>query len=134
MTTLLTNISKEYSADAVEVVRKLLIPKQLDGRVVEQYIRKAVRVGIWGKLTPTSRALLRAVALWRGVVKSRVLREIVEELLLNIELHTLRGRAMLYGVLVATGAGLHSLLNSVSSLLCLGISYLSNPPVFKLLG
>lgn len=51
---------------------------------------------------------------------------ILEEIFLLVELETLRGRALLYGTLVALRSGLQDLLDSVEGLLCLGASYLTS--------
>lgn len=119
---------------AVEYVSRLLLPERIDRYVVRAYIRKAVRVGLWRSLKAESRALLKALSIWRGVIKSKVLVEIVREVLVTIELGTLRGRSILYGVLQALRSGLWDLLSSAELLLCLGVSYLSNSPIFRFLG
>lgn len=96
--------------------------------------RKALRLGLWGFLEPEKRALILVLRRWVGRVKSPVLIKILEEIYVEIELNTFRGRALFYGVLVALRSGLLEVLESLKFLLYLGISYLSNPPLFRFLG
>lgn len=124
----------ELGKVAVKYVSRLLLPRRIDRYVVIAYIRKAVRVGLWRSLKAESRALLRALSTWRGVIRSKVLVEIVRKILVTIELETLRGRSIFYGVLQALRNGLRDLLSSAELLLCLGVSYISNSPLFRLLG
>lgn len=118
--------------EAIKYVSKLLLPKVINGRIVLSYIRKGIRVGVWRFLSPESRALLKILTRWRSI-RSRTLRNIVAKIFLQIELSTLRGKALLYGAILAIRSNLRGLLNSTTSLLYLGISYLSNPPIFKFL-
>lgn len=127
-------LSEVSSLHVREVMARLILPDVIDGSLVARYVRKAVRLGVWRSLRAESRALLRALTLWGGVIRSKVLARIVKEILLEIELHTLRGRALLYGLYIALRSGLNHLLSSLEKVLCLGISYLSNSPAFKFLG
>jgi len=115
---------------------KIVIPGRIDGAVVEKYVRKAMRFGVWGRLRPEAWALLLALRRW-GPVRSPTLRSIVEGILLEIELCTVRGRALFYGVVVSLkslGLTLREALKNVSRLLFLGISYLNNPPMYRVYG
>ncbi len=125
------DISRSLDSSVKGLLSEFLLPEVIDWRVVEQYVRRAVRLGVWRFMSPESRALMRALARWRGVVKSKTLKELVEALLLEIELCSLRGRAVLYGLIIALNEGLTQVLKSVKKIMCLGISYLSNPPLYR---
>jgi len=127
-------VSRSLDSRVKGLLRGFLLPEVIDSDVIEVYVRKALRVGVWRFMSPESRALMRALARWRGVVKSRVLKELVEALLLEIELCSLRGRAVLYGLIIALKEGLTHVVRSVKKLMCLGISYLSNPPLYRYYG
>jgi len=101
--------------------------------LISRFIRKAVRTGVWSKLPTTSRALLLASRCLR-IVKSRVLSDILAGIMVEIELSTLRGRAIYYGVLVALRQGLKEALGDFKRLITLGIGYLNLPSMWRVLG
>lgn len=128
------HLLKRVGEEFFRLLEKELLPRIIDESVARYYTMKAVRLGVWRYLSAESRALLRAVAAWGGAVKSKVLSGILREIFLLVELETLKGKALLYGALVALGSGLQGLLTYTKTLLCLGISYLNNPPIFRFLG
>jgi hypothetical protein len=122
--------------EVLEVLNRVALPERITGEVVSRYVRRAMRLGIWRRLRPESRALL-LVARRFGVLRSPVVTSIVRRLLLEVEVHTLRGRALLYGVLIALRdpfLRLAGLLRDATRLLVLGISYLNNPPLLRFYG
>jgi hypothetical protein len=68
------------------------------------------------------------------IVKSRVLSDILAGIMVEIELSTLRGRAIYYGVLVALRQGLKEALGDFKRLITLGIGYLNLPSMWRVLG
>ncbi|AFK50622.1 hypothetical protein TCELL_0197 [Thermogladius calderae 1633] len=129
-------LSREVEYRAREVVARVLLPERVDGSVVEKYFRKALRHGAWRRLPAHSRGLLLALRRW-GVVKSPTLRAVLREVFLEIELYTLRGRALFYGAIVALAEGwgrLGELVSKASRLLTLGIFYLNLPTVYRFYG
>jgi len=122
--------------EALEVFNRIALPEHITGELISRYVRRAIRLGIWRRLKPESRALL-LVARRFAVLRSPVVTSVVRRLLLDIETHTLRGRALLYGIAIALREPLLRLagvLEDVVKLLVLGISYLNNPPVFRVYG
>jgi hypothetical protein len=122
--------------EVLEVLNRVALPERITGEVVSRYVRRAVRLGIWRRLRPESRALL-LVARGFAVLRSPVVTSIVRRLLLEVEVHTLRGRALLYGVLIALRdpfLRLAGVLRDATRLLVLGISYLNNPPLLRFYG
>jgi hypothetical protein len=105
--------------------------------VVEKLFRKALRVGAWSSLKPEQRALILALRKWRGGVRSRNLLKVVKRIFLEVELFTLRGRALLYGVAIAIKNGVNvakDVLNNTGYILATGIMYLNNPPMLRVYG
>jgi len=43
---------------------KFLLPEVIDGSVIEAYVRKALRVGVWRFISPESRTLMRTLTRW----------------------------------------------------------------------
>ncbi len=117
--------------------REFVMPKVISKDLIASYIRKALRNKVWFLLSPYQRALLKAITLSSiKVVKGKALRELITEILVFIERHTLRGRALWYGLLIALSRYrqvLQDWLLKAESILYLGISYLSNPPIFRYL-
>lgn len=120
-----------------EILKDLLVPDRITRDFVEKMFRKALRLGFWRRLRPETRALILALRVFPRPVRSPVLVSILREVFLDIELQTLRGRALFYGVLIAlreAGSRLLKALADVSRLLFLGVSYLNSPPMYRVLG
>jgi len=113
---------------AKELLTRLLLPGEVSGKIVDMYIRKALRTNSWRTLKPENRALLLALRRWRSI-KSPTLKSILYRIFLEIELHTLRGKALFYGIILAMKNHMHRLeeiLRNASKLLAIGMSYLNN--------
>jgi len=118
---------------AKELLGRMLLPRVVSGEVVSRYVRKAFRVGVWRFLNQESRAILLITRRW-GIIRSPMLKSILYRLFLEIELCTLRGRALFYGILLALKSSvykLHEVLNDYQRLLALGIFYLNSPPMYR---
>jgi hypothetical protein len=131
-------LTSDYGvSNVVEVTNKfkeLVLPKVITRDLIISYVRKALRTRVWFSLSPYQRALLKALTLSRVyVVRSRVLKELITELLLIIERGTLKGKALWYGLVIALNMCkyLKSIVLNVETLLYLGINYLNNPPIFR---
>jgi hypothetical protein len=131
-------LTSDYGvSNVVEVTSKfkeLVLPKVITRDLIISYVRKALRTRVWFSLSPYQRALLKALTLSRVyVVRSRVLKELITELLLIIERGTLKGKALWYGLVIALNMCkyLKSIVLNVETLLYLGINYLNNPPIFR---
>lgn len=118
---------------AKSIVSKFLVPRDVTMGTLEYYYRKALRSNAWWKLRRESRALLLA-SRFLSSIKSPVLLSILRELLLEIELHTFRGKAVFYGVLVALRQGIHEALGDLKRLITLGVGYLNLPLMWRILG
>jgi hypothetical protein len=131
----------ENSSTVVEDAKKMLlnfvIPDRISRAVVEKFFRKALRVGVWRYLKTEQRALILALRIWGREVRSRKLLEIVRGMFLEIELSTLKGKALLYGIAIAIKNGseaLKNLFKNIGYILATGIMYLNNPPMLRVYG
>lgn len=132
-------VEEKVYVEARRVVLRIISSQLeiLNGRIISYYFRKAIRTGVWRKLRGESRALLLAVSKWGGVIKSNTLRSILIDLLTEIEISSFKGKALLYGVIVAFNHARELLSNpvrSITRLLTLGIQYLNLPCVFRVYG
>jgi len=111
----------------------LILPKEITQAVVERYFRRALRNGGWRRLTRYQRALLFVAARVVKVVRSDILRRALQEIFVEVELATTRGRALLMGLTLTlnkAGEKLLQYLRNLEELLCIGLNYL-NHPLFK---
>lgn len=134
-----SGVGEEVLAEAKRAVARILGASlgSVTGGVVSHYLRKSLRNGSWRILPQCSRALLLALSKWMGVVRSRVLREVLLELFTEIEVYSFRGRALLYGVVVAMARArelLGDVLGNAKRLLTLGIQYLHQPLLYRVFG
>jgi hypothetical protein len=122
---------------AKRILLDIATPNKISKPIIEKFFRKALRTGIWRKLGAEQRALILALRLWRGRIKSATLLEIVKSIFLEIELSTFRGKALLYGTAIAIKNRLlkaGNITRSISYILATGIMYLNNPPMLRVYG
>ena len=128
-------LGEELRHGLADVLANVLLSKVIDRGVIERYIRRALRNGSWFKLSKLQRALLKVASRVVKVVKSPTLAEVLKKALLEIELNTLKGKALYYGLLTALSIGepLNKLLNRLTYVMMLGINYLNNPPLYRVI-
>ena len=130
-------VENAVNEDAVLLARntvsRFLVPSRVTREIVMYYIRKALRSCAWWRLKQESRALLLASRSLL-VFRSPTLLSILREIFLEIELYTLRGKAVFYGVLVALRQGLVEALKDLKRLITLGVSYLNLPLMWRVFG
>jgi len=115
------------------ILAELLLPKKLTGQVISRYVRKAYRHGAWRALSPEGRALLLVARLW-GEIRSPLLKKIIYNLLVEIELHTTRGKAVFHGLLLQLrrlAMGVRIIALDIKALLIEGLSYLNKPLLYR---
>ena len=129
-------IGQPVASRARELLAKMILPKRVTGEIIGKYVRKAIRVGAWRYLKQESRALLIIARRWR-LIKSPTLKSILYKIFLEIELYTLRGKALFYGIILAMKNTIYKLqeaLKDYSKLLTIGIFYLNNPLMYRIYG
>ena len=129
-------LSTSLAERAKEILAKIILPEKISGSIVEKYIRKAMRLGVWRRLPLETRALLCILRKWKSI-RSPILTSILHGIFLEIELCTLRGKALFYGIILALKNPLNKLLELLRKpvqLLVAGLSYLNNPPIYRVHG
>ena len=138
----LANLITEYeerepSTHILNLLKKIILPKQITRSVVMKYIRKAICNRSWYKLKLEERILLKLTSQVIVKVKSSVLEKILEDIFIKIELASIKGQALYYGLLIALKNQLFEikkLPSNVNKILFIGISYLNNPPWYRVYG
>lgn len=121
---------------AKALVASIILPREITGRIIEKYIRKAILNRTWYTF-PRETKILLMLTKRLPRIKSPVLAKILGEIFLKIDLATTRGKAYLYGVIIAmqnTLHGLEELLKNTKRLLTIGIFYLNNPLHYRIYG
>ena len=114
--------------EALNNVVNELIPKEVTKKTIIKYVTKARRVKAWHKLPKELRALLLTASKTLSKVKSQTLKQILQKAFMNIELQTLKGKALLIGYTIKITQKLKNL-----NPLYLGITYLNNPPQYRVI-
>jgi hypothetical protein len=118
---------------AREMLAELLLPRRITGEVVAKYVRKAQRNEAWRALSAEGRALLLVARLW-GEIKSPFLRRVICNLIVEIELHTTRGKAVFHGLLIQLkriAMGMRKVALDLKTLLVVGLSYINRPLLYR---
>ena len=129
-------LGQQITEEAKEILAQIILPKEITRQTIEKYIRKAIQIHAWHHLKRLDKAIL---TLTRKLpkIKSPTLKTILQKILLQIELHTTRGKALYYGIIITmknTIRKLHELLRNVPRLLTIGLFYLNNPPIYRIYG
>ncbi len=136
-----SSLSGKLCSVAKHVASEVLIPKTITSHLLRKYVRKAIQNRVWHKLPQVSRALLYLASKIVYKVKSPLLLKILREIILTIELETVRGKAVYYGTLMLirqepklVGKIVAKAKTMFNKILFLGISYLNNPPIYRIFG
>ena len=129
-------LGQQITCRAKELLAQIILPKKITSQVIEKYIRKAFRVHAWPQLKRMEKALL-ILTRRLSMIRSPILKSILHKIFLEIELHTIRGKALFYGIIISmknTMHKLHELLKNTSRLLTIGLFYLNNPMHYRIYG
>ena len=119
-----------------ETLTKIILPKKITQAHLRKYIRKALANRSWHLLTKLERSLLWLTSKIVPTVKSPTLRKTIQQILLKIELATTRGKALYYGILILIKKlkRIEETVQNLTYTLYLGLSYLNNPPTYRIYG
>ena len=119
-----------------ETLTKILLPKQITHPHLRKYIRKALANRSWHILTKLERSLLWLTSKIVPTVKSPVLKKIIQQILLKIELATTKGKALYYGILLSLKKArkIEEIVQNLVETLYIGLSYINNPPTYRIYG
>ena len=123
------DLEKRTEPNINDVLAHVLLPEVIDRHIIKYYIYRAFRNRAWHKLSKHQKALLKVASKVVNTVRSPTLARVLRKIILEVELHTLKGRAIYYGLLTAlsTGELLSELLKRPTYVMMLGINYLNNP-------
>ena len=129
-------LGQQITKEAKELLAQIILPQEITRQTIEKYIRKAIQIHAWHHLKRLDKAIL---TLTRKLpkIKSPTLKTILQKIFLQIELHTTRGKALFYGIIISmrnTMHKLHELLKNIPRLLTIGLFYLNNPPIYRIYG
>jgi len=119
-----------------ETLTKILLPKKITQTQIRKYIRKALANRVWHILTKMERSLLWLTSKIVPTVKSPVLKKIIQQILLKIELATTKGKALYYGILILIKKlkRIEEIVQNLIETLYIGLSYINNPPTYRIYG
>jgi len=119
-----------------ETLTKIILPKKITQTHLRKYIRKALANRSWHILTKLERSLLWLTSKIVPTVKSPTLRKTIQQILLKIELATTRGKALYYGILILIKKPrkIEEIVQNLTYTLYLGLSYINNPPTYRIYG
>jgi len=119
-----------------ETLTKIILPKKITQTHLRKYIRKALANRSWYLLTRLERSLLWLTSKIVPTVKSPILKKIVQQILLKIELATTRGKALYYGILILLKKvkKIEETIKNIVETLYIGLSYINNPPTYRIYG
>jgi len=118
------------------ILSRILLPKRYTCEILKKYIRKALINKSWYTLSRTERLLLWLTSKIVSIVKSPTLKRVIDEIVLKIELASLKGKALYYGVLLLIKRlrRVEEILENIVEVLYTGISYINNPPLYRVYG
>jgi hypothetical protein len=115
---------------------KYIAIEKIDLKTVESMIRRSMRLGAWRKLPEEKRAFLRTIRnfLKRGQrIASKIVIDILKKIYMEIEIHSLRGKAILIGILIRTRRSNSIDTENPEELLVEGLQYINRPIPFRTL-
>lgn len=116
---------RHITEKAKAILATLILPQTITHYQIERYYRKAHRTKAWRNLPKEARALIQAARKTiKTKVKSPTLHTTLTKIFLQIELHTLKARALLKGItkLLTQGTKLISDTIKPSTLLIIGLN------------
>jgi hypothetical protein len=133
---IMINLDLEYLKTLLPNLSKYIAIEKIDLKTVESMIRRSMRLGAWRKLPEEKRAFLRAIRnfLKRGQrIASNIVIDILKKIYMEIEIHSLRGKAILIGILIRTRRNNSIDTENPEELLVEGLQYINRPIPFRTL-
>jgi hypothetical protein len=133
---IMINLDLEYLKTLLPHLSKYIAIEKIELKTVESMIRRSMRLGAWRKLPEEKRAFLRAIRnfLKRGQkIASNIVIDILKKIYMEIEIHSLRGKAILIGILIRTRRNNSIDTENPEELLVEGLQYINRPIPFRTL-
>jgi hypothetical protein len=135
---LASSIVPKINIDAVRDLLPYLLRvmriERIDLVFIEKLARKAMRLGVWARLNPFERSIIYVL---RGFLKkgykvvSRELHMIIAKIYAEVEMYSLRGRAVLIGIMVRVRSGRD--LGTIEELLVEGLQFMNRPIPYRVI-
>jgi hypothetical protein len=93
-----------------------------------------MRLGAWARLDPFEKSMvwaLRSFLKRGGTVISREIYKIVAKIYAEVEIYSLRGRAILFGILIRMKSGRE--LGNIEELMIEGLQFINRPITYRAL-
>lgn len=132
-----SNVEKEKLDGKIkETLFKILLPNKITQKHMRKYIRKAIANRTWHTLTKLERSLLWLTSKIVSTIKSPVLNNLIKRILLKIELASTKGKALYYGILILIKKlkKIEEIIKNLTETLYIGLSYINNPPTYRIYG
>jgi hypothetical protein len=133
---IMINLDLDQLKTLLPHLSKYIAIEKIDLKTVESMIRRSMRLGAWRKLPEEKRAFLRAIRnfLKRGQkIASNIVIDILKKIYMEIEIHSLRGKAILIGILIRTRRNNSIDTENPEELLVEGLQYINRPIPFRTL-
>ncbi len=126
-------LEEPVKEEVKRALTQVLTPQVITKRDVERYFRKALINKSWRKLEKTQRVLLWLARKVVDTVKSPLLKKALSEIFLKIELASLKGKLVFYGLLslLRKGVKIGEIVKKPVTLLYEGLKYLDNPLILE---
>jgi len=135
---IISNIEEKSKLDKEikKTLTKILLPKKITQAHLRKYIRKALANRSWHLLTQLERSLLWLTSKIVSTIKSPTLGKTIQQILLKIELTTTKGKALYYGILILIKKTrkIEEIIQNQTHTLYIGLSYINNPPTYRIYG
>ncbi len=122
---------------ARSMLKNLLLPRYLSRSYISKLLRRSIRNGSWRFLSPFQRSLLLVCSRICRRVRSEALYNALSEIAIDIELHSTRGRALYYGLIMllrkarSVEDASSIMYREVEHILYRGVSYINNPSTYR---
>jgi hypothetical protein len=133
---IMINLDLDHLKTLLPHLSKYIAIEKIELKTVESMIRRSMRLGAWRKLPEEKRAFLRAIRnfLKRGQrIASNIVIDILKKIYMEIEIHSLRGKAILIGILIRTRRSDSIDTENPEELLVEGLQYINRPIPFRTL-
>jgi len=133
---IMINLDLDHLKTLLPHLSKYIAIEKIELKTVESMIRRSMRLGAWRKLPEEKRAFLRAIRnfLKRGQkIASNIVIDILKKIYMEIEIHSLRGKAILIGILIRTRRSNSIDTENPEELLVEGLQYINRPIPFRTL-
>ncbi len=107
---------------------------KIDLRFIERLVRKAMRLGAWARLDPFEKSMVEALRRFLkrgGTVISREIHKIVAKIHAEVEIYSLKGKAILFGILIRMKSRRE--LGDVEELMVEGLQFINRPIPYRAL-